>query len=111
MKDKITAALFALFLGGFGIHKFYLNRPVQGIIYLLFFWTFIPALIAFVEGIIYLTMDETTFSIKYNDGRVKPVSFNSYTNVDELEKLARLRNTGAISEAEYNTLKERIFNL
>lgn len=56
-------------------------------------------------------MDEPTFNIKYNGGRVKQVSFNSYNNVDELEKLARLRNTVAISEAEYNTLKERMFNL
>ncbi|GAA5096647.1 TM2 domain-containing protein [Chryseobacterium ginsengisoli] len=109
MKDKITAGLFALLLGGFGVHKFYLNKPVQGIIYILFFWTFIPALIALVEGIIYLTMDDNTFNLKYNEGRSKPISFSS--NVDELEKLAKLRNSGAISEQEYNTLKERMFNL
>jgi TM2 domain-containing membrane protein YozV len=30
----------------------------------LFFWTFIPAIIAFVEGIIYLVQDDKTFSLK-----------------------------------------------
>src|SRR5665647_305696 len=40
-KSKLAAALFALFLGGFGIHKFYLGCTGMGILYLLFCWTFI----------------------------------------------------------------------
>ena len=44
-KSKLAAALFALFLGGFGIHKFYLGRIGWGILYLLFCWTFIPAIL------------------------------------------------------------------
>ncbi len=35
-KNKLVAALLALFLGGLGIHKFYLGRTGWGIIYLLF---------------------------------------------------------------------------
>lgn len=53
-RNRIAAALLAIFLGTFGIHKFYLGKPIQGIIYLLFFWTFLPGLIGFIEGIIYL---------------------------------------------------------
>jgi TM2 domain-containing membrane protein YozV/ribosomal protein L40E len=64
-KNKIAAALFALFFGGFGAHKFYLGQAGQGIIYLLLFWTFIPAVIAFIEFIILLTMDDDTFKLKY----------------------------------------------
>ena len=30
MKDKTTAGLLGVFVGGLGIHKFYLNRPGQG---------------------------------------------------------------------------------
>ena len=45
-RSRIAAALFALFLGGIGVHKFYLGQVGQGILYLLFFWTFIPAFIA-----------------------------------------------------------------
>ena len=64
-KSRITAALLAVFLGGFGAHKFYLGRPVQGLIYLLFCWTAIPALIAFVEFIIYLCASDSSFAAKY----------------------------------------------
>jgi hypothetical protein len=41
------------------------DRP--GVVYLLFFWTLIPALVAFVEGIIYLTMSDADFDAKYNN--------------------------------------------
>jgi TM2 domain-containing membrane protein YozV len=64
-KDKTTAGVFALLLGGLGIHKFYLGQTAAGIVYLLFCWTFIPALIAFVEGILFLTMSEETFAQRY----------------------------------------------
>ena len=64
-KNRIAAALFAVFLGGLGIHKFYLGRVVQGILYLLFCWTFIPAFIGLIEGIIYLTMSDVAFAEKY----------------------------------------------
>ena len=64
-KSKLVAALLALFLGGFGIHKFYLGRIGWGIIYLLFFWTFIPGLIAFIEFILLLVMSDEDFNRKY----------------------------------------------
>lgn len=37
MKNKTTAALLALFLGGIGIHRFYLGKWISSIFYLLFF--------------------------------------------------------------------------
>jgi len=64
-KDKVTAGVLALFLGGFGAHKFYLGSPILGLFYLFFCWTFIPAFIALIEGIYYLTMSEESFSAKY----------------------------------------------
>lgn len=64
-KSRIAAALLAFFLGGFGVHKFYLGRVAAGILYLIFCWTFIPAIIAFVEFIIYLTMTDEAFAAKY----------------------------------------------
>jgi hypothetical protein len=64
-KSRIAAALLAFFLGGFGVHKFYLGRVAAGFLYLLFFWTFIPAIIAFIEFIIYLTMSDEAFAEKY----------------------------------------------
>ena len=64
-KNKIVAFILAWFLGAFGAHKFYLGRAGWGVLYLLFFWTLIPAVAAFVEGIIYLTMSDQAFEAKY----------------------------------------------
>ena len=64
-KNKIAAALFAFFLGGFGAHKFYLGQVGWGVVYLLFCWTFLPAIAALIEFIILLTMSDETFNQKY----------------------------------------------
>jgi TM2 domain-containing membrane protein YozV len=65
-RNRTSAAIFALFLGGLGIHKFYLGQTGAGIVYLLFCWTLVPAFIGFIEGIVYLCMSDTTFNAKYN---------------------------------------------
>lgn len=64
-KSKLAAALFALFLGGFGIHKFYLKRVGLGILYLAFCWTFIPAALGFIDAILLLVMSDEDFNRKY----------------------------------------------
>jgi TM2 domain-containing membrane protein YozV/ribosomal protein L40E len=66
VKSRTTAAILAFLLGGFGAHKFYLGKVGLGFVYLLFFWTFIPAIIALVEFVIYLTQDDATFAAKNN---------------------------------------------
>ncbi len=65
-RSKTVAGLLALFLGGIGIHKFYLGRIGWGIAYILFCWTFIPALVGLIEGLIYFSMDGKDFDFKYN---------------------------------------------
>ena len=52
--NKIAYCLLAFFLGGLGFHKFYANKAGAGILYLLFCWTTIPAIIGFIETIIAL---------------------------------------------------------
>ncbi|MEO4055639.1 TM2 domain-containing protein [Solibacillus sp. CAU 1738] len=64
MKNKVVAGLLAIFLGAFGIHKFYMGKIGRGILYLIFCWTYIPAIIGFFEGIIYLASNEHNFQIK-----------------------------------------------
>lgn len=66
MKNKIVAAVLAWFLGGFGVHRFYLGQVGKGLLYLLFFWTGIPFLIAFIDFILFLTMSEKKFNFRYN---------------------------------------------
>jgi TM2 domain-containing membrane protein YozV len=65
VKSRGGAILLALFLGGLGVHKFYLGRVGWGILYLIFCWTFIPAIIAFIEAIVYAFMSEDDFHAKY----------------------------------------------
>lgn len=60
-KERIAAALLAIFLGGFGVHKFYLGNITMGIIYLVLSFTGITWLIGLVEGIIYLTKTDEEF--------------------------------------------------
>jgi TM2 domain-containing membrane protein YozV len=64
-KSKIAAALFAIFLGWMGAHKFYLGDVGWGVVYLLFFWTGIPAFVGFIEFILLLTMSDEAFNQKY----------------------------------------------
>lgn len=64
-RNRIVAALLAFFLGAFGVHKFYLGQIGLGVLYLLFFWTAIPAIVGFVEFILLLAMTDQTFNQKY----------------------------------------------
>ncbi len=64
-KNKIAAGLFAILLGGLGVHKFYLGRIGWGIVYLIFCWTFIPAIVGLIEGILYLTASDEDFERRY----------------------------------------------
>jgi TM2 domain-containing membrane protein YozV len=48
-KNEVVGVLFALFLGHFGIHKFYMGQTGWGVVYLLFCWTGIPTILGFIE--------------------------------------------------------------
>ena len=62
---KVAAGVLAILLGGIGAHKFYLGRPGMGVLYLVFCWTLIPAVIGLIEGIIYLTTSDEEFIQEY----------------------------------------------
>jgi TM2 domain-containing membrane protein YozV len=73
-KSKLVASLLAFFLGGAGVHKFYLGYARQGAIMLLvslfgliFFGlpTIVVWFIAFVEGIIYISKTDDDFYHTY----------------------------------------------
>jgi TM2 domain-containing membrane protein YozV len=65
IKNKIVAAILALILGGLGVHKFYLGQTGKGVLYLIFCWTYIPSILAFIEGIMILCSNDENFQIKY----------------------------------------------
>lgn len=124
MKTKGTAALLAFLLGGLGVHKFYLGQSVQGVLYFLFCWTLIPALVAFVEMIAYLLMSDAEFDRRYNAqparlphhpnqnqmGQNVTINMANGNVADELHKLNELRVAGAISDEEFTTQKRRLLS-
>ena len=77
-KSKVTAGVLALLLGGFGAHKWYLGYTVPGLVFVLtntigwivtIFLLGLPnmalGVIAFIEGIIYLTKSDEDFHQTY----------------------------------------------
>ena len=65
-KSKVTAGLLGIFLGGFGVHKFYMGKTGRGVLYLLFCWTGIPSIVGLIEGIIYLTESDVAFEHRFH---------------------------------------------
>lgn len=64
-KNKIVAGILAILFGWLGAHKFYLGQTGQGILYLIFCWSVITAIIGIIEGVMYLTMSDEAFAAKY----------------------------------------------
>lgn len=61
-----NAILLALIFGVIGIQEFYVNHTVRGILSILFFWTWIPALVALIQIGVWLYKGEDYFIKKYN---------------------------------------------
>jgi TM2 domain-containing membrane protein YozV len=66
MRNRLIAAAFAFFGGGFGLQKFYLGRVFQGVMCIIFMFTFIPAIIGLVDAVMFLSMSDDDFDMKYN---------------------------------------------
>ena len=78
-KSKVAAALFAFFLGGFGVHGFYLGNTSMGIVLLLvtlisfplmliligFFSLFVVSIICLIQAILYIAASDQDFDQKY----------------------------------------------
>mgnify|MGYP006289276505 CR=1 FL=1 len=68
--DQVAAGVLAILLGGLGVHKFYQGNTRNGVLYLCFFWTGIPAVLGLIEGILILIADEDEYERKYADGSI-----------------------------------------
>lgn len=48
-RDELVGVLLAIFLGGFGLHHFYVGRVGLGVLYIVFSWTGIPWILGWIE--------------------------------------------------------------
>lgn len=132
MKTKGTAIILAFFLGGLGGHKFYLDQSGQGMLYLLFCWTFIPSFLAFIDLIRFLIMSDDEFNRLYNQqmapalpyagnqvgqnvtinlGNDHPLAQQNKPRQNltaELKELKELHIAGALTDDEFQAQKTRL---
>jgi len=106
-KNKVVAALLAFFLGGFGAHKFYLGQQGWGIVYLIFCWTLVPTLAAFVETFMLLGTSDAKFDQRFNLDAL-PSSSAVLTSALGIEKLAELQRKGLITEEEFEAKRRKL---
>ncbi len=98
MKNKIVAAFLALFAGMFGVHRFYLQRWWQGVMYMaLAFITImitadgegpaflIPMVLGFVDALLFFVMPREDFDEKYNKKRMQQTQQEIYYDEAESE--------------------------
>lgn len=107
MKDKSTATILCLFLGGIGAHHYYLGKTGRGILYTVFAITLIPSFVAFIEFIMLASMSSNDFHLKFNPHLIDR-SDEELKHLDQLALLHDLKMKGAISEEEYLKKKSKL---
>ena len=78
-KNRTTAALLALFGGAFGVHKFYLNRPGQGVFFIIAFMVFyrMSIILGVIDAVRLFMMSDEDFDREYNSGTKEWESFRN----------------------------------
>ena len=113
MRNKGVAIVLCLFLGGLGVHKFYLGENVGGIFYLLFCWTFIPSLLALFDLFGILFMSDRDFNYKFNKMISEGYSGGAVSAKDAtgaLSDLKKLYEQGVITAEEYEQKRKKLLD-
>ena len=121
MKDRTVALLICFFGGFFGIHKFYLGKNTEGILYFVFSWTCIPAIFAFFDFLGLCFMSDREFATIYNynggsntlqQGSSYPVNPSKSTKeaTSTLYELKKLYDDGIITAEEYEVKRRKMLD-
>ena len=122
MKERTVAILLCFFLGGFGIHKFYLGNNAQGVVYLIFSWTLIPGIIAFFEFFGLCFMSDREFNARFNNYTlptlldrssgypIVPPAKSKQEATATLYDLKKLYEDGIITAEEYEVKRKKMLD-
>lgn len=120
-KDWLTTLLFSIFLGALGIHRFYVGKIGTGILWLLTggclgIGALVDIIMIATEN---FTDDENRLIVQdsrknprpaYASAGAQPTRSARDEALDQLEKLAKLRDSGAISQEEYELKKAALLD-
>lgn len=117
MKKKNVAGFLALFLGVFGVHRFYLGQRFLGILYMMitFFAVIIsaeenvpavmaPAILGLVDAVLFFVMPREDFDRRYNKTADRGWYGRHYRNADRFPAPRRRRRVHA---SEFEVIKRR----
>jgi TM2 domain-containing membrane protein YozV len=121
MRNRTAALLFCFFGGAIGLHKFYLGKNVEGIIYLIFCWSGIPYLISFFEFLGLCFMSDREFDARFNyyapntldrgsSYPVVPPSRSTKEATSTLYELKKLYEDGIITAEEYEAKRRKMLD-
>lgn len=88
MKNKKVAAALAFFFGIWGVHRFYLGQRFLGVLYFLMFFMgmlflienedfpliAVPAILGFIDFVLFLAMPKEDFDERYNKKRLQQMA-------------------------------------
>ncbi|MHC5310537.1 NINE protein [Myroides sp. LJL116] len=105
MKSTGLAYVLLIFFGYLGIHKFYLDKNLMGILYIFTFgFLGIGLLIDLFTLGIQVRNYNRTHQLEYSNFNSRPQS----DIADQLSKLNELRRQGVITDREFSEQKARI---
>lgn len=123
MRNRVIALIITFFAGAFGIHKFYLGKNFAGIMYFLFSWTMIPALMSFFDFLGLAFMSDEAFDAQFNGIATTPKAlkvtpvFPAKTRRESsreiaatLGELKKLYDNGIITAEEYESKRRKLLD-